>query len=184
MFSANFRFPSGKIDINYPSGYKNMIERGLDIKPMMIEIEESKTENNILRNSLLANSIAILSENSDAEYPQKIFEIGRVFSLEGGKVKETENLAVAISPGNFTDIRQNLECLSRNADFEIKLKETDEKNFPPYFVEGRVAEILFENKKIGFIGEIHPKILSSWKIKMPVSIFEINLEEIFEKIPS
>jgi len=51
-----------------------------EFKQMMIELEESKTENNILRNSLLANSINILSENSDAQYPQKIFELGKVFS--------------------------------------------------------------------------------------------------------
>ena len=50
-----------------------------DFKNQEIEILESKTENNILRASLLAQSIQILSENSDAAYPQKIFEIGKVF---------------------------------------------------------------------------------------------------------
>jgi len=37
-----------------------------EFKPMMIEVEDSKTENNILRHSLLAQSISVLSENSDA----------------------------------------------------------------------------------------------------------------------
>ena len=53
-----------------------------EFQSKMIELIDSKTENNILRNSLLANSIKILSENLDASYPQKIFEIGKVFCHE------------------------------------------------------------------------------------------------------
>ena len=41
---------------------------------------------------------------------------------------------------------------------------------------------ILDNKPIGIIGEIHPKILRNWKIKMPVALFEINLEEIFKKL--
>ena len=38
------------------------------------------------------------------------------------------------------------------------------------------------DSSLGFIGEIHPKILKNWKIKMPVALFEIDLEEIFKKL--
>jgi phenylalanyl-tRNA synthetase beta chain len=58
---------------------------------------------------------------------------------------------------------------------EIIFKEA--KEIPPYFIEGRTAEIIFKDKKIGFISEVHPKTLKNWKIKMPVALFEINLEE-------
>jgi len=37
-----------------------------EFKPMMIEVEDSKTENNILRASLFPQSIKVLSENSTA----------------------------------------------------------------------------------------------------------------------
>ena len=63
---------------------------------------------------------------------------------------------------------------------KIKLKET--QKIPPYFIEGRVGEITMNNNSIGFIGEIHPKILKKWKIKMPVSLFEIDLKEIFKEL--
>ena len=46
------------------------------------------------------------------------------------------------------------------------------------FIEGRAAEIFVKNKSIGFIGEIHPKILKNWQLEMPVAGFEINLEEL------
>ncbi len=64
-------------------------------------------------------------------------------------------------------------------DTEIKINETEET--PCHFIEGRTGEIIINNKSAGFIGEIHPKILRNWKIKMPVSIFEINLKEVFKK---
>ena len=87
---------------------------------------------------------------------------------------------MAITPGNFTDIKQVLEYLFKMIDIEIKLKEPEE--FPSHFIEGRVAGIVLENKSIGFVGEIHPKILKNWRIKMPVAILEINLEEIFKTL--
>ena len=156
-----------------------------------IEVEESKTDYNILRKDLTHFLLKILSENIDAEYPQKNFEIGKVFELnENNKVSgskgvpcgEKENLGLAISPGNFTEVKQIIEYLSKITHMEINLKETNE--FPNYFIDGRNAEIIFEDKKIGFIGEIHPKILKNWRIKMPVALFEISLEEIFEKLVS
>lgn len=140
-----------------------------------IEVEESKTDYTILRKDLSHYLLKNLSENVDSEYPQKIFEVGRVFTPA-----ETENLALAIAPANFTEVRQVLEYLARMLDIEIKISEPEK--FPNYFVDGRTAEIVLDKKTVGFLGEIHPKILKNWKIKMPVSVFEINLEEIFKKL--
>jgi len=145
-----------------------------------IEVEESKTDYNILRKYLTSYLLKNISENVDAEYPQRIFEMGKVFKIKDGKINERENLAVAIAPGNFTEIKQIIEYVFRMIDVEIKIKEPEE--FPLHFIEGRVGEILLGSKRIGFIGEIHPKILKNWKIKMPVALFEINLEEVFGKL--
>jgi phenylalanyl-tRNA synthetase beta chain len=134
-----------------------------------IEVEESKTEYNILRKNLTHYILKILSENVDSEYPQKVFETGRVFSSG----REVEKLSAAITPGNFTEIKQTLEYLGRMANIKITLEEA--KEFPRHFIEGRVAEVKIDNKKAGLIGEIHPKILRNWKIKMPVALFEIEI---------
>ncbi len=144
-----------------------------------VEIENSKTDYTILRKDITHYLLKNLSENIDSEYPQAIFEIGKVFRLDD-KIKESEKLAMAITPGNFTEVKQVLEYLFKMIDIRIKLIESE--NFPPHFIEGRVAEIILENKKIGFVGEIHPKILKNWKIKMPVAIFEINLGDVFERL--
>ncbi len=144
-----------------------------------IEVEESKTDYNILRKDLTHYLLKNIAENIDAEYPQQIFEIGKVFTLSE-EINEKENCAAAITPGNFTQIRQNLEYLFRMLDIKIDFKESED--FPPWFIEGRVAEIILDNQRIGFIGEIHPKILKNCKIKMPLALFEISLQEIFGKL--
>ncbi len=145
-----------------------------------IEVEGSKTDYNLLRKSLTAYLLKNLSENIDSEYPQSIFETGKVFYLNKEKIIESENLAAAITPGNFTKIKQILEYFFKMINIKIDFKEPEE--FPTHFIGGRVAEIILENKRIGFIGEIHPKILKNWKIKMPVALFEIELEKVFEKL--
>ncbi len=146
-----------------------------------IEAEESKTDYNILRKDLTHYLLKIFSENIDSGYPQKIFEIGRVFELgPDKKIIEKEVLAGAIVPGNFTELKQILLYLSNMAGVNFELKEAN--NFPQHFIDGRAAEIFLEKEKIGYVGEIHPKILKNWKIKMSAALFEIELERIFEKI--
>jgi len=147
-----------------------------------IEVEESKTEYSILRKDLAHCLLKILSENIDSEYPQKIFEIGKAFKLKEN-ISETENLAVAFTPGNFTGIKQAIEYFFKMIGLEIIIAEPQEtREIPCHFIEGRVAEIKINGKNIGLIGELHPKILKNWKIRMPVALFEINLEEVFEKL--
>lgn len=141
----------------------------------ILEVENSKTDYNILRKDLTHYLMKILSENVDSEYPQKIFEVGKVFLPE-----EKDNLALAIAPSNFTEVRQILEYLFKMLNVQIKI--VNPEKILNWFIEGRTAEIIFENKSIGFLGEIHPRILKNWKIKMPVSLFEINLENIFERL--
>ena len=61
-------------------------------KKNFIEVEESKTDYTVLRKNLSHYLLKNFSENVDSEYPQKIFEIGRVFNLEDQKINEAEHL--------------------------------------------------------------------------------------------
>lgn len=143
----------------------------------LIGIDSSKTDYNIMRPNLMSPLIRIISENSDSEYPQKIFETGRVFYFKNKEIVEEEGLSVLVAPGNFTDLRQIIDYLFYNLSLEFKIEECECSPF----VEGRAGKIIFEGNEIGYIGEVHPKILKNWKIKVPISLFEINLEKIFEK---
>ncbi|MEK6873282.1 MAG: phenylalanine--tRNA ligase subunit beta [Nanoarchaeota archaeon] len=149
-------------------------------KHEVIEIKDSKTEYNILRNDLSHYLFKIFYENSDVEYPQDIFQIGKVFILDNKDIKEEERLAIGLAPGNFTRLKQISDYLGNNLgkDFSFSIP----KSFPEQFVEGRVAEINLDGKALGYFGEVHPKILKNFKIKMPVALLEINIEKLFEAI--
>jgi phenylalanyl-tRNA synthetase beta chain len=147
-----------------------------EFKSKMIEVLDSKTENNILRASLFANHIAILSENSDAAYPQKIFELGKVFEQDLNSetgIKEEERLCISLcgEKSNFTEIKQALDYLMRMLDLQYSIEETEKEGF----IEGRCGKIIVDDQEIGVIGEVSPFILRNKKIKMPVGLLEINM---------
>jgi phenylalanyl-tRNA synthetase beta chain len=144
-----------------------------------VELENSKTEYNILRKDISSFLLKNFSENIDSEYPQKIFEIGTTFDIKNN-INEREKMAIAITPGNFTEIKQILNYLFKSLDLKVELKEAE--NSPSHLIEGRTANIIFQEKEIGILGEIHPKILKNWKIKMPVSILELDLKDVFKKL--
>ena len=147
-----------------------------------IEIEDSKTERDVLRIDMLTNLLQIASENSDASYPQKTFEMGTVFSKTDSENSETgiiekENLAITLTDEsvNFTELKQVLDYLFKMLDIEYSIENTENSNY----IIGRCGKIIVNNRDIGFIGEIAPRVLKNWKIKMPTVALEINLDFLF-----
>lgn len=140
-----------------------------------IEVLESKTEYNLLRPNLFVNGMIVLGENTDAKFPQKIFEVGRVFEKENNSIIEKEKLAIFIS-GNtdFTEIKQILDYLMRMLNKDYRIEETKDS----CFIEGRAGKIIIDDKDIGKIGEVSPPLLKNFNLKMPAVVLEIGIEEI------
>jgi len=144
-----------------------------------IELENSKTEHKMLRPNLLIPALRMFAENKDNEYPQRIFEIGTTFkkstlaSSETG-IKESEHLIIASSPGNFTEMKQTLDYLTRILGIKYEIKEAKHQ----HFIEGRTGEVIINGKHAGYLGELHPETLREWNIKMPISLIELSLDEI------
>lgn len=152
------------------------------VKPE-IQVEDSKSEYKHLRKNLLDSCLRILSKNVDSEYPQEIFEQGRVFTIDSENkeetgIKEIEMLAIAIAKPetNFTEAKQKVDYLLRMLNLDYTLEAATS----PLFLEGRCAKVKVNERELGFIGEISPNILENLKIKMPVSAIQLNLERIFE----
>ena len=91
-----------------------------------IEVENSKTDYNILRNNFTHYLLKIFSENVNNEFPQRIFEIGKVFFLKENNPDEKEKLSLAITPGKFTEIKQILIYMFKMMNHEIKFEEPKE----------------------------------------------------------
>ncbi len=143
-----------------------------------IEVEDSKTERDVLRIDMLTNLLQIAAENSNAAYPQKTFEMGRVFSKDISEssetgVKEDEHLAgLMIDESiNFTEMKQVLDYLFKMLNVEYSVENVEDSNY----IIGRCGKIIVGGNDVGFIGEVAPRVLKNWKVKLPAVAFEIDL---------
>lgn len=140
----------------------------------LIEVAESKSqEYTILRDSILPGLLENLSRNIHETYPQKLFETGTVFS-KGDPIKESICLACisAHKDSGYTEIKSILQSLLKT-DSNIECKTKTAEN--PMFAKGKTADVMINDKKIGIIGEIDSQVIDNFKIRVPVSGFEIIL---------
>ena len=140
----------------------------------LISVLDSKSqEHTILRDSILPGLLENLSRNIHSQYPQKLFEVGTVFS-KNNPIDEKIHLAVvcAHQDVHFTEVKSILQALMKTSfDLQIDTKTFSHETFE----EGRTASIISEGKNIGVIGEINSKTIEAYKIRVPVVGFEINL---------
>ncbi|HSA98681.1 MAG TPA: phenylalanine--tRNA ligase subunit beta [Candidatus Nitrosotenuis sp.] len=140
----------------------------------LIEVAESKSqEHTVLRDSIIPGLLENLSKNIHESYPQKLFETGIVFS--GGRpIAETVSLACvsAHKDTSFTEIKSILQsALKTDSDISCKTSASTH----PLFASGRTADIIVNGKTVGVIGEIDSQVIDNFKIRVPVSGFEITL---------
>jgi len=142
-------------------------------------VNNSKSdEHDVLRRSLLPSLLFSLSKNIHEEYPQKLFEIGEVFVPEKDSFERWNLCCVSAFNGvTYSEIKAVLQTLMEicfKAKFETRRSENSS------FIKGRSAEIAHKEKVIGQIGEISPLLIDSFKIKMPVAAFELDLTELLQ----
>ena len=153
-----------------------------DLEKMGIDIPNIKIKNpinleyNRVRTWMIPSLLKILSENKHYEYPQNLFEIGTCFN----KDNEFNRLGITLCHDKvtFTQIKQILDSLMNYLNLKYTLEETEH----PSFIDGRCGRITIKSKKLAYIGEIKPEVLSKFNINLPVSALEINLTELFKLI--
>jgi len=167
-------------NINFILSNKDIHLRRMNIeKSDFFTVNNSKSEeHDILRRSLLPSLLFSLSKNIHEEYPQKLFEIGQVF-LPEQENSEKWNLccATAFNGVTFTEIKGILQTLMEiclGTTFETKAAEHSS------FISGRSADIFYKGKTVGQIGEVSPLLIDSFKIKMPVAAFDLDLTELLQ----
>jgi phenylalanyl-tRNA synthetase beta chain len=140
-----------------------------------LEVDNPRTaEHSLLRDSLLPSLMAVLGRNTKNEYPQRVFEAGRVFLRGGTGVVESPYIAAlsAQSSSSFTEAKMYLEAL-------IKKHFGEEADTRPgshwAFAEGRCAEARFRGTTLGYLGEIKPRALAAFGMDVPVCGFELDL---------
>jgi phenylalanyl-tRNA synthetase beta chain len=151
-------------------------------KTRIVEIANPKVVTlTCLRNWLLPSLMEFLSNNQSVEFPQKIFELGKVTLLDEKretKTRDEEWLAAAISHANasFSEIKSAMEAFFKNLGLNWQIKEILHSSF----IEGRVGAAIVNGVNVGVLGEINPQVLGAWKLENPTAAFEINMQKIIK----
>jgi len=134
---------------------------------------------NMTRVRILPEVLESLHINRKNKYPQKVFENGFTIQKDEScdtKARNEGHLCTAIADpkANYTQIKGVFDTFMRmnGIDFEIVVDDTI-----PFLISGRSAKILIDGKDVGFIGEVHPKVLTNFGMLVPVVAFELNIEK-------
>jgi phenylalanyl-tRNA synthetase beta chain len=161
---------------------KNLLYNKMEIDDNgTVELEKPTSENySVIRTWIIPPLMDILSKNKHVEYPQNLFEQGLVTNRKEGTIVDYERIAaVSISEkADYTKIKQSFDCLMRMLNVEYSIDDTTHHSF----ISGRVGRIIVNGKKVGYIGEINPKVIYNFNLEMPVIAFELNITELFENI--
>jgi phenylalanyl-tRNA synthetase beta chain len=150
----------------------------MNLKPtLIVEVSNPKMSTfTCLRSWLLPSLMEFLSNNKHVYYPQKIFELGECAEINNNKIEEFMKLACALahSKASFSEAKSILSSLHSNLGLTFQLQECSHESF----IEGRVGKIIINDSEIGFIGEVHPKVLENWGLEVPVAAFELNATQL------
>ncbi|MBI5036093.1 phenylalanine--tRNA ligase subunit beta [Candidatus Micrarchaeota archaeon] len=126
-----------------------------------------------LRCSLVPGLLAVLARNTHLAYPQKVFEVGEVVVKD--QLSETRTrtdlhaaFAVAHASSNLSESASFAAELCRLLNIPFKLSKLKGK----LYVDGRAAKT-----GEGEVGEVHPAVLESYGLAMPVCVFEVKLKK-------
>jgi phenylalanyl-tRNA synthetase beta chain len=162
----------------YLGAKRDFVERmGIDGESV-IEIANPMTESyDVVRNSIIPNLLASEAESAHAVYPHRIFEIGKVVVKDpgenyGSRTHNTLAFLVADREAGFNEVDAHALALFYYLSLEPQLSPAEDVRFIP----GRAAEIRVRGKKVGIMGEIHPRVLENWGIQMPCAAVELFLD--------
>jgi phenylalanyl-tRNA synthetase beta chain len=148
----------------------------------MVAVHDPRSlDHSVLRDALIPTLTASLTSNVRSDYPQRIFEVGRVYSRTREGVCEAWHLGslVAHSQSTYSEAKMYLEAVARTmTGREIASKEARYWAF----AEGRSASVHIGGRPLGFVGELGPETLSSFGITVPISGFEIDLSKLHEQL--
>lgn len=149
-------------------GQEAQANTGMRARPVTVQHSLS-TEYNTLRASLLPSLLETFARNRKHDYPQRLFELGKVFLRDPKSatgVREELRLAVALcgEHEDYTAIRQVLDSLFRAVGKTVTYKAAEH----PSFLAGRAARA-----GTAVLGEIAPVVLERFGLEMPVATFEL-----------
>ena len=111
-------------------------------------------------------------------YLKSYFRKGILNTRKGDNIIGCSRIAIATSheKADYTEIRQVLDYIMRCFGLHYDIEEAEHGSF----IDGRVGRAIVKGKKVAYLGELNPAVLTEWGLEMPVAALELNLTELFE----
>ncbi|HEU4812710.1 MAG TPA: phenylalanine--tRNA ligase subunit beta [Xanthomonadaceae bacterium] len=141
----------------------------------------------VMRTQLLPGLVASLARNVARQQSRvRLSELGKVFhaGTKGDAPRETLRVAAAACgdavaeqwglparPVDFHDLKGDLESLAALSGATLQFARSS----APWGHPGRSAEVSRDGQHLGWIGELHPRLLRALDLDQPVVAFELDL---------
>lgn len=146
----------------------------------------------VLRTTLFPGILEVLARNAARRNKDTaVFEIGHVFFPVAGQELPTEELTLAGAvtgslPGSWQKPAEKIDFYfvkgvieNLLAAFDIKAAVYSAVSENPTLHPGRAAVITVNDVKLGFIGELSPRVQENYRLTERVYIFSLNLAALF-----
>ena len=172
--------------------FNNLLEENEDEKTAKISYSKTK-EFEYVRNSLIPGILKSIEANKAQQLPYKIFELADCVEInDDNEVGAMNKRKLCFAYSNNTSGLEIIQGMVDKLMKKIDLNFNDTNAKKTYcikpsnnkiFFEDRQAEIfILDGKKIGIYGIVHPKVLKNFGIKTPVSLCEIEIQDIMDLI--
>jgi phenylalanyl-tRNA synthetase beta chain len=163
---------------NYLGSRKDLVEKMRSSGNTTIRISNPMTENyEYVRDTILSSLMESESVSGHSVYPHRIFEIGKVAFLDStdnycSLTRQYLGFLLSERDTNFNVAAAQIQTLF----YFISRNYHVEESVDPRFIPGRAASVVYQGKRIGVYGEIHPEVLENWGVTMPCVAPEIDIE--------
>src|SRR5690606_9835904 len=146
----------------------------------------------VMRTSLLPGLVQSVARNASRQQSRvRLSEIGKVFGSRGaGAPVETlrvagaacgtataEQWAVADRGLDFHDVKGDLDSLAALARATLEYRPSQS----PWGQPGRSADVFRDGRRIGWIGQLHPRLQRAIDLDVDVVAFELDLEPLLAR---
>ncbi len=150
-------------------------------KPIIKVLNPKMEKYTGLRRWLTPGLVNIVKENQERESVIKIFEVGDVVlpdleSPTGAKIERRLGIAISHEKATLTDGLAYVHAILDRLGVPHKF----EKGYVNGLLKQRTAFIVHNDRRIGFVGEVHPKTLKELGINRPVIVAEIYLNDLLD----
>ncbi|MCW0410253.1 phenylalanine--tRNA ligase subunit beta [Xanthomonas sacchari] len=142
----------------------------------------------VMRPSLLPGLVAALGRNAARQAGRvRLFELGKVFAAAaeaGAAPTETQRVAAAVCGDadalqwglparkvDFHDLKGDLDALAAASGARLDYRPSTH----PFAHPTRSADVYRDDVRIGWIGQLHPRLLQAMQIDVDVLAFELDL---------